>query len=280
VWLVFGCSRRNIDGQTAACRRIVGTNRTIAAAGSCQAEGWPAAGIQPTGADRYLVRAADRLSLGVFSPGTGLWVGHDLLATLARLAHSRRVGKNLAGAARRTGAGRRNRLVEGGDRQLLGASAFWGAQTGPNPTDRGKNGSKRHVACDGRGTPLAIIHTAANVHDSQAAIPLIDAIPPTKRPGGGRRKRPDAAFADRAYDAEDKIRVPLRERGIQPFIAKRNTEHGSGLGVHRCVVEWVFSWLFKFRRLRVRYEKRDDIHTAFLTIGCLLICWNRLEGFC
>lgn len=127
---------------------------------------------------------------------------------------------------------------------------------------------------------MAITHTGANVHDSQAAIPLIDAIPPIKRPGGGRRKRPDAAFADRAYDAEEKIRVPLRERGIQPFIAKRNTDHGSGLGVHRCVVEWVFSWLFKFRRLRVRYEKRADIHTAFLTIGCLLICWNRLEGFC
>ncbi|MFO0790902.1 MAG: IS5 family transposase [Pirellulales bacterium] len=157
---------------------------------------------------------------------------------------------------------------------------FGGPHTGPNPTDRGKNGSKRHIACDGQGTPLAITHTAANVHDSQAAIPLIDAIPPIKRPGGGRRKRPDAAFADRAYDAEEKIRAPLRQRGIKPFIAKRGTEHGSGLGVHRCVVEWTFSWLFKFRRLRVRYEKRADIHTAFLIIGCLLICWNKLKGFC
>jgi transposase len=163
---------------------------------------------------------------------------------------------------------------------LFGACAFWGEQTGPNPTDRGKNGSKRHVVCDGQGTPLAITHTGANVHDSQAAIPLIDAIPSIKHPGGGRRKRPDAAFADRAYDAEEKIRVPLRQRGIQPFIAKRNTEHGSGLGVHRCVVEWAFSWLFKFRRLRVRYEKRDDIHTAFLNIGCILICCNRLARFC
>jgi transposase len=207
-------------------------------------------------------------------------LGHDLLASLARLACGRRVGNNLAHAARRVRLGRRDRLVESGHRQLLGASAFWGAQTGPNPTDRGKNGSKRHVACDGQGTPLAIIHTGANVHDSQQAIPLIDAIPPIKRPGGGRRKRPDAAFADRAYDAEDKIRVPLRQRGIRPFIAKRNTAHGSGLGVHRCVVEWTFSWLFQFRRLRVRYEKSADIHTAFLTIGCLLICWNRLKGFC
>jgi len=134
--------------------------------------------------------------------------------------------------------------------------------------------------CDGKGTPLAIIHTGANVHDSQQAIPLIDAIPSIKRPGGGRRKRPNKAFADRAYDAEEKIRQALRQRGIEPFIAKRNTDHGSGLGKHRWVVEGVFAWLFKFRRLRVRYEKRDDIHSAFLMIGCFLICWNRIAGFC
>ena len=109
---------------------------------------------------------------------------------------------------------------------------------------------------------------------------MIDAIPAIKRPGGGRRKRPKQAYADRAYDAEEKIRRPLRKRGIQPFIAKRNTEHGSGLGKHRCVVEGLFAWLFKFRRLRVRYEKRDDIHDAFLAIGCMLVCWNRVETFC
>ena len=136
------------------------------------------------------------------------------------------------------------------------------------------------MVCDGQGIPLALTHTGANVHDSEQAIGLIDAIPPIKRPGGGRRRRPDKAFADRAYDAEEKIRQPLRRRGIEPFIAKRNTEHGSGLGKHRCVVEGVFAWLFQQRRLRVRYEKRDDIHTAFLFIGCLLICWNRLEWFC
>lgn len=163
---------------------------------------------------------------------------------------------------------------------MLGTRAFWGASTGPNPTDRGKNGSKRHVVCDGQGTPLAILHTAANVHDSEQAIALIDAIPAIKRPGGGRRKRPDQAFADRAYDAEEKIRIPLRKRHIEPLIARRNTEHGSGLGKHRCVVEWIFAWLFNYRRLRVRYEKRDDIHSAFLTLGCLLICWNRVSEFC
>jgi hypothetical protein len=127
---------------------------------------------------------------------------------------------------------------------------------------------------------LAIEHTGANVHDSQMAIALIDAIPAIKQPHGGRRKRPDEVLADRAYDAEDKIRKPLRQRNVTPLIAKRNTEHGSGLGKFRYVVEAAFDWLFSQRRLRVRYEKRDDIHQAFLSIGCFLICWRRVQGFC
>lgn len=193
-----------------------------------QAQGWAAAGLQPAGADRHLVRAADRLPLGVVSPGTGLRIGHDLLATLARLASGRGVEKiwrvllNELGLANEIDCRK-------WDRQLLGASAFWGAQTGPNPTDRGKNGSKRHVACDGQGTPLAITHTGANVHDSQAAIPLIDAIPLIKRPGGGRCKRPNTAFADRAYDAEDKIRVAF---GHARFIIIKSIQTGNGPMVH------------------------------------------------
>ena len=133
---------------------------------------------------------------------------------------------------------------------------------------------------DGKGTPLAVEHTGANVHDSETAMTLVDAIEPIKRPQGRPRKRPEAVYADRAYDAEEKIRKPLRDRGIEPMIARRNTEHGSGLGKIRWVVEAALAWLFKQRRLRVRYEKRDDIHEAFLSIGCLLICWNRVQEFC
>ena len=127
---------------------------------------------------------------------------------------------------------------------------------------------------------MAIEHTGANVHDSNMALPLVDAIPPIKQPTGRPRRRPEVLLADRAYDAEDKIRRPLRRRGILPLIAERNTPHGSGLGQYRYVVEAAFDWLFNQRRLRVRYEKRDDIHQAFLIIGCLLICWNRVLEFC
>lgn len=133
---------------------------------------------------------------------------------------------------------------------------------------------------DGAGTPLAIAHSGANMHDSQMAVALVDAVEPIRQPRGGRRKRPDRVLADRAYDAEEKIRQPLRRRGIRPLIAKRNRDHGSGLGQYRWVVEAAFAWLFHFRRLRVRYEKRDDIHDAFLYLGCALICWNRVLEFC
>lgn len=109
---------------------------------------------------------------------------------------------------------------------------------------------------------------------------LVDAIPRIKQRRGRPRRRPDEVLADRAYDAEEKIRQPLRQRRVTPWIAKRNTAHGSGLGRYRYVVEAAFDWLFNQRRLRVRYEKRDDIHQAFLIIGCLLICWRRILRFC
>jgi len=48
--------------------------------------------------------------------------------------------------------------------------------------------------------------------------------------------RPDRVYADRGYD-HDKYRRHARARGITPVIVRRGTEHRSGLGVHRWVVE-------------------------------------------
>src|SRR5215210_4383250 len=89
-----------------------------------------------------------------------------------------------------------------------------GAATGPNPTDRGKLGSKRHLVVDRKGIPLAVMLTAANVHDSMVFEDLIDGIEPIKRPRGRPRKRPEKLHADKAYDDKKCARV-LRKRGIK-----------------------------------------------------------------
>ena len=158
---------------------------------------------------------------------------------------------------------------------MFDSCGFWGVQTGPNPTDRAQLGSKRHLVCDGRGIPLAIQLTGANRNDSQQALALVDAIPPLQGERGRPRRHPDRVLGDRGYDAEA-IRQGLRVRHISSLLAKRNTEHGSGLGRYRWVVERTFAWFSQFRRLRVRYEKRADIHEAFLSLGCALICWRFL----
>ena len=84
-------------------------------------------------------------------------------------------------------------------------------------------------------------------------------------------------IADRGYD-HDKYRRLLWERGIKPVIARRQTEHGSGLGHYRWVVERTFAWLQQFKRLLVRYDRRGDMHQAFLAIGCCLVCYRRLKN--
>jgi transposase len=107
-------------------------------------------------------------------------------------------------------------------------------------------------------------------------IPLVDAVPPIRGKPGRPRRRPSLLYADRAYDSHDH-RMALWARGIAPAIAHRRTPHGSGLGKRRWVVERTLSWLHQFRRLRVRFERRADIHEAFLWLGCGIICWRRLK---
>lgn len=68
----------------------------------------------------------------------------------------------------------------------------------------------------------------------------------------------------------------LRAKGIVPRIARKNSAHGSGLGAVCWVVERTFAWLHQFKRLRVRYERRADIHLGLLQLGCVLICQRQL----
>jgi len=108
-------------------------------------------------------------------------------------------------------------------------------------------------------------------------IPLVDAIPPIRGRRGRPRHRPHRLFGDRAYHSHQGRRE-LRRRSIQAKIAWPKSAHGSGFGKERWVVERTIAWLHQYRRLRVRSERRDDIHEAFLVIGCSLICLKLLHA--
>jgi transposase len=128
---------------------------------------------------------------------------------------------------------------------------------------------------DRGGIPLAKLLTGANRHDSTVFEELLDAIPPIKTPSGQRRKRPAKLHADKGYDSP-RCRAALRRRHIRVRIARKGIDSSQRLGRHRWVVERTLAWLARFRRLTVRYERRADIHDAFLTLGCALICFKAL----
>jgi len=92
------------------------------------------------------------------------------------------------------------------------------------------------VITEGHGIPLAVSLTGGNRNDVTQLMPLVQAIPPVRGRRGRPRQRPDAVYADRGYD-HDKYRRQVRDKGITPVIARRGTDHGSGLGTYRWVIE-------------------------------------------
>ena len=126
------------------------------------------------------------------------------------------------------------------------------------------------------GLPLATLLSGANRHDSVVFEDLIDAIPPIKQANGRRRKRPGKLHADKGYDYP-RCRRALTQRPIRVRIARKGSDSSERLGRHRWVVERTLAWLNHFRRLRVRDERRADIHQAFLTLGCALVCFKALS---
>lgn len=149
--------------------------------------------------------------------------------------------------------------------------------TGPSPVDRARTGSKHHLITDSAGVPLAISLTGANRNDVTRLLPPVDGVGPVAGKVGRPRKRSDRLLADRGYD-HDKYRRELRKRGVKPIIARRGAEHGSGLGKERWVVERSFARLHNFRRLRTRYERRAELHLAFMQLGCAVISRRALPS--
>lgn len=103
----------------------------------------------------------------------------------------------------------------------------------------------------------------ANRPEGAFLKPLIDAIPKIKGKDGGPLFPPDAAVADKAYRWMRNSEA-LAIRGIEARLPEKGTDEDRHLDVFRLVEERTIAWLHQFRRLRVRYERRDDIHEAFL----------------
>ena len=256
----------------------MGTDRAIAADAETTAQevSRPVTSREQSCAERHPVRAQDRYPLARRVDKIGFWLGLNLLETVARLAEGGCLEAIARATAGEVARGRRTGLLASSRRLFFCASRWGGRKTGPNPTDRARPGSKHHILVDANGVPVSAIVTGANRNDATQLLPLVDAIPPMRGVRGRPLQKPKVIYADRGYDSETH-RQKLRKRGIKPVIAKRRTEHGSGLGKFRWVVERTHAWLHNFRRLRIRFERRADIHEAFLKLGCSLVCWNILR---
>ena len=153
-----------------------------------------------------------------------------------------------------------------------------GEETGRNPTDRGKCGSKLHLLVDRRGAPLAVCVSAANRHDKCSLQDLVFSMVVD---------RPDAEqhlCLDRGYDYADiwdflhlehyvshiKHRRRRGEPQIDPCPIPGETQHPA----RRWVVERTFSWLAKRRSIRTRWAKKAANWLALLQFACAHILLN------
>jgi len=146
-----------------------------------------------------------------------------------------------------------------------------GELTGPSPTDRGKAGTKYHVAVATDGLPLGVIPSAANVHDTRL-FPHLLRLAQVVCAAIGR------LYADAAYDSADNRRLCRRD-GIEPHIRSVGAPHGSGLGAVRCVVEHGCAWLLANKRLDRRQDRLGRVILSLLTAACIFIVANRISVF-
>jgi hypothetical protein len=149
-----------------------------------------------------------------------------------------------------------------------------GDHTGPNPTDRAKNGCKRHLITDGNGLPLVVQIGPANRRDEQWLPCLMWWLWIVL--SYGCRCRPAALLGDRGYGFPYSIALVLAW-GIRSLLARRGSTHGSGLGHTRFVVERTHSWFEHYRRLVRCYENTEAHYQGFYQLAACMICAKRLR---
>jgi transposase len=150
-----------------------------------------------------------------------------------------------------------------------------GEDVGPNPTDRAKKGTKRSILTDGAGVPIGIVVAGANRVDFKMARETILSIP-IDRPRA-TRSTPQGMCLDKGYDF-DEIRSLLHEFRFTPHIRARGEEAKAitspGMKARRWVVERAHSWMNRFRRILVRWEKKTETYLAMVHFSLGLIAWR------
>ena len=149
-----------------------------------------------------------------------------------------------------------------------------GDLSGPSPVDRAKPGRKYTLIVDRNGVPLGIRISPGNVSDHQEALPIVMLEFPQVGGKVGRPKElPDELYADAGYDS-DPLRAVLRWLGIEPYIRRRRSEHGSGLGKVRWVVERALAWVTGLRRMRISYDRLETMLEAWGKFTLGVICYR------
>ena len=158
---------------------------------------------------------------------------------------------------------------------------FGSAATGPNPTDSGKQGTKRSLLTDGQGIPLALVVEGANRHDVKLLCATLDGLV-IARPEP-TEQQPQHLCLDAAYDA-GWVREAVQGRGYQHHIRPRGEEKAEkvltpGSRARRWVVERTHSWINRSRRLLVRWEKKTANYLAFLQLACAQLIFSKVLVF-
>ena len=151
-----------------------------------------------------------------------------------------------------------------------------GDKTGPNPTDRAKSGAKRSLLTEAHGIPIGIAIDGANRHDMKLVRPTIENIV-VERPTPNDAQ-PQGMCLDKGYDYAE-VRAILQEFGFTAHIRSRGEEakvivREAGQRARRWVVERSHSWMNRFRRILVRWEKKPEHYLAFLHFACALIAFR------
>jgi transposase len=233
---------------------------------------WSASEEAPGRADRDSLRAQDRNWVEGLADRSLRLLVQDLSTPPQGMV---RVGLMAADARvvpRQIAERRTTRLVEGLGRLQPSEGPAGRTKTGPNPTDRGRSGSKHCLLTDARGAPLVIQLEAANFHDVNTLLPLVVEIPAVGGKAGRPKQKPAALMADKAFDSQP-LRALLNWLGIKPSIPMRGDQQ-RGLGKHRWFIERTFSWLHQFRRLRIRWERSPEYHQDLLSLAAAIICYR------